>query len=97
MARQNLVTHTLDDKTCFDRIAAVHYRHREVGENCAGGTRSAAESVKSWMDSEAHRRSILNPRFKDTGIGIATGRQGIKYWTQVFAVPAVKTTPGQPK
>ena len=47
-----------------------------VGENLAWGSGDyglPVEIVKSWMASPGHRANILNPRFRDIGIGVAFG------------------------
>ena len=41
-----------------------------------------------WMNSPPHKQNILTVGFNETGLGIATGKGGRKYYTQVFAVPA---------
>jgi uncharacterized protein YkwD len=68
----------------------------EVGENIAWGTLSLATPraiVAAWMRSPAHRANILDPRYRETGIGVspyppaalAHGQQGAVY-TQDFGV-----------
>ncbi len=42
-----------------------------VGENIAG-TSSGARAFELWMDSDGHRRNMLNPDYTHTGIGIAS-------------------------
>jgi uncharacterized protein YkwD len=47
-----------------------------VGENLAWGTgaRSTPQAtVAAWMASPAHRRNVLQPRFRVIGIGVAAG------------------------
>jgi uncharacterized protein YkwD len=47
-----------------------------LGENLYWGTGERAtprESVDGWMHSSGHRHNILNPDFRDIGIGIAIG------------------------
>lgn len=47
-----------------------------LGENLAYGTGALATPkaiVQGWMDSPGHRENLLNPDFKDVGIGIVTG------------------------
>lgn len=47
-----------------------------VGENLAWGSGSrgtAREIVRGWMHSPAHRRNMLNPRFREIGIGVRVG------------------------
>lgn len=47
-----------------------------VGENLAWGSGTAGaplEIVAAWMHSPAHRRNMLNPRFREMGIGVRVG------------------------
>jgi uncharacterized protein YkwD len=46
----------------------------EVGENIAWGTLRLATPraiVASWMTSPGHRANILDPRYRETGIGVS--------------------------
>lgn len=40
--------------------------------------------VSGWMRSPGHRKAILNPVFRDMGIGIASPAYGEVYWCVVF-------------
>jgi uncharacterized protein YkwD len=47
-----------------------------AAENIGYGTSSMSTPraiVRSWMDSAAHRKNILDARFRDAGIGVASG------------------------
>jgi uncharacterized protein YkwD len=90
MARQNVLGHNLDGKQFWQRIDEAGYLQGESGENCAEGAQTPAEVMDMWMHSDGHRGNILNPNYKEIGIGVATSQNGIRYWTQVFAVPAGK-------
>jgi len=68
----------------------------EVGENIAWGTLSLSTPraiVATWMASPGHRANILDPRYRETGIGVsphppaalAHGQSGAIY-TQDFGV-----------
>lgn len=58
---------------------------RNIGENIAGGQRSAEGVVAGWMKSPGHRANILNPQFREIGVGYAVGRGRLKtYWVQDF-------------
>lgn len=51
-------------------------RSWSLGENLAWGSGARAtprEIVRSWMNSPGHRRNILDRRFRQIGIGVATG------------------------
>lgn len=66
------------------------YDWRAVAENIAAGQESAAEVVEGWMNSPGHRVNILNPAYKEIGIGyVLLDRDGGKvtmrhYWVQNF-------------
>jgi uncharacterized protein YkwD len=52
-------------------------------ENVALGATSGKEVVSMWKKSSGHRRNILGT-YKYIGIGIATDKQGVMYYTQLF-------------
>jgi uncharacterized protein YkwD len=64
-------------RTDVHRAKAAGYgRFRSLGENLAWGTGVLATPrsiVRSWMGSAGHRRNILDPGFRDVGVGIALG------------------------
>lgn len=76
--------------TMASRIARTAYLHHtrawSLGENLAWGAGTSstpAQIVNAWMHSPGHRRNILDPSFKEIGIGIAlgapTGQSGATY------------------
>jgi hypothetical protein len=65
------------------RIAAVGYTYAGAGENVAWNQRSAIQVMNSWMQSPSHRQNILNPSFKNIGIGLSDKF----FWTRVFGNP----------
>ncbi|OKI02520.1 RNA polymerase [Streptomyces sp. CB02923] len=84
MDARNYFDHTSPDGTDpGDRIKAAGYQWSTYGENIARGQRSAAEVMKSWMNSPGHRANILNCDFKEIGIG-THDTSGGPTWTQVF-------------
>jgi uncharacterized protein (TIGR03000 family) len=88
MAKQSTLAHELDGKSAPDRMKDAGYRLRTYGENCGVGSRTPAQAVQMWMNSPPHKQNILTATFNETGLGIAVGKAGKKYYTQVFAVPA---------
>ncbi|MFD2445100.1 SafA/ExsA family spore coat assembly protein [Bacillus sp. CGMCC 1.16607] len=58
--------------------------YRSAGENIAAGQRTPQDVVTSWMNSEGHRKNILNPNYNQIGVGYATGGSYGTYWTQMF-------------
>jgi uncharacterized protein YkwD len=67
-----------------DRIAAVGYDWRAIGENLASGQSSAAQAVTTWMSSPGHRANIMNTTFTEIGASIAFDGGGRPYYVQVF-------------
>ncbi len=68
----------------------IGYNYIRIGDNLAKGNyRDDEEVVKAWMDSEGHRRNIMEERYND--IGVATKKdfhEGREVWiaVQVFAM-----------
>lgn len=56
---------------------------RSVAENVAYGQMSAREVVEDWIKSPGHRKNIEG-NYTQTGIGIATSKKGVLYYTQMF-------------
>jgi len=89
MARKNYFEHRgSDGSQPKDRVLRAGYKSRLTGENIALGPESAREVVDGWLASPGHCENIMDPRFQDIGIGIATGRgRGKIYWVQNFGTP----------
>jgi uncharacterized protein YkwD len=81
MVRRRYFSHTTPDGIGFaERIRGAGYmtssRRWRVGENIAWGWRrrdGAARIVREWMHSPPHREEILEPSFRDAGIGAVAG------------------------
>lgn len=66
-------------QTPLDRMRAAGYIYNshigyDVGENIAWGTGSLGTPsaiVAAWMASPGHRANILDPRYRDTAIGVS--------------------------
>ncbi len=69
--------------SCFTVIPKPY---KMVGENIAAGQRSAEEVVQAWMDSPSHRENIMNPKFKELGMGYLylPDSKYKHYWAQLF-------------
>ena len=71
-----------------DRVERAGYRFRLTGENIALGPESAEEVVAGWLDSPGHCANIMEPRFREIGVGVAAGTgRGQIYWVQSFGSP----------
>ncbi|HLJ39459.1 MAG TPA: CAP domain-containing protein [Steroidobacteraceae bacterium] len=90
MARHGYFDHVdLSGQSPADRVRAVGYREKLVGENIAYGPITVEEVVQGWLHSPDHCENIMDPRFAQMGVGMATGqaaRRGL-FWVQVLAEP----------
>ena len=69
-----------------NRVKAAGIAVRGVGENLASA-RDVAIGQVMLMKSPKHRANILNPLFRQIGIGIVRGERGLLIITQLFAAP----------
>ena len=90
MADQNYFAHQdLAGHSPADRVRAVGYREKLVGENIAYGPVTLEEVVQGWLDSPDHCENIMDPRFQTVGLAYAQGksvRHG-RYWVMELATP----------
>lgn len=54
-----------------------------VAENAAFGQATPEIAMKSWLNSDSHRKNLLNPDFNYIGVG-AYYLNGVYYWDQLF-------------
>lgn len=73
-----------DNSNLHTRLKRIHYDLRRASENVASGQKNADHLVRSLMDSEGHRRNIMDPRVDEMGLFVKEDSYGRKYWTQVF-------------
>ncbi|MEU4394140.1 CAP domain-containing protein [Kribbella sp. NPDC023855] len=89
MVAQHYFDHTsLDGRSPFDRMKAAGFTGGAMAENIAVGYKSAAAVVEGWMNSEGHRKNILNCDYTMIGIGYDAGQVkpdwGNGSWVQNF-------------
>jgi uncharacterized protein YkwD len=87
MAREGFFDHyDPEGKTVIDRAARLK-KWSTIGENlfvCDDHPFFATTAVRGWMKSPTHRTNMLDRSWTATGIGIATGRDGSIFITEVF-------------
>jgi uncharacterized protein YkwD len=71
-----------------DRAAEGKYAYYAVGENLAAGQETAAEAMRVWMESPAHRDIILDEKWTEVGVSVRMGGEFFIYWVQEFGAPA---------
>jgi uncharacterized protein YkwD len=89
MAREGFFDHyDPNGKTVIDRAESVRKPNwSTIGENlffCDPHPNFAETTLRGWMESRTHRSNMLDRGWTDTGIGIATARDGSIFITQVF-------------
>jgi uncharacterized protein YkwD len=89
MARKKYFDHRgSDGSQPRDRVLRTGYQFKLTGENIALGPETAEEVVAGWLASPGHCANIMEPRFQNIGVGLATGRgRGQVYWVQTFGAP----------
>ncbi len=89
MASFNFFGHAgADGKMVDERADQLGVKQwKAIGENIAfnrGYDDPIGCAVEKWMLSDGHRKNLLNPRWKESGIGISIAADGSYYFTQVF-------------
>ncbi|MBF2063103.1 MAG: CAP domain-containing protein [Calothrix sp. C42_A2020_038] len=75
------------------RAQAEGYPSAFVGENIAVGNSTPEGTFQQWMNSEGHRKNILNSDYQEIGVGyyfLANDTGNVNYnhyWTQCFGRP----------
>lgn len=62
-----------------ERIRLYYGDYLRLGENIARGYPTPESVFQGWMNSEGHRGNILNPNYREVGVGYHD-----TYWSQVF-------------
>lgn len=72
------------------------YKYQKAGENLAIGFLEAEEVFQAWNNSPSHKRNIIDPGYKDTGVAVLKGNfQGkeVTIVVQLFGSKLSSLTP----
>jgi uncharacterized protein YkwD len=84
MKQNNFFDHiNLRGQDPFDRMKTENIDYKSAGENIAAGQTSAIFAHEAWMNSEGHRKNILN-NYEKLGVGVEFGGNYKIYYTQNF-------------
>ncbi len=89
MATRNYFAHvTPEGVSPSERVTLTGYRWRMTGENIAAGYPDPAAVVEGWLKSPGHCRNLMNPGYRDLGVGLfrdsdSADKYG-SYWAQSF-------------
>jgi hypothetical protein len=95
MAATGNISHTGSDGSSIDaRIRASGYGHWRSfgiwGENIYGGQLATVDTAWNfWINSQVHRANLLNPRYREVGIGVSQNSNGTYYTLNFGAQPNV--------
>lgn len=81
-----------DGTTPWSFFLQFGYRYQFAGENLARDFSNAQGAVSAWMNSATHKENILNPKYKEIGIGVVEGNLGGTDTTiivQFFGAPLI--------
>ncbi|MDC9823530.1 CAP domain-containing protein [Devosia sp. ZB163] len=70
MASKDTLSHNLGT-TLRQRTDKAGY-DGAVGENVAGGQKTLDQAIAGWLDSPAHRSTLLSTKFEEFGLAVAT-------------------------
>ncbi|MDF2531033.1 MAG: hypothetical protein K0Q65_614 [Clostridia bacterium] len=71
----------------FRMMESFGIKYSSAGENIAYGQKTPQQVMTAWMNSPGHRSNIMSPSFSQIGVGYATNKNGVPYWTQMFIRP----------
>lgn len=84
MKNKNYFNHTSPTYgSPFAMMKQFGINYKYAGENIAKGQKTAEAVVNAWMNSEGHRKNILNKNFTEMGLGYVKSGS-TTYWTQMF-------------
>jgi uncharacterized protein YkwD len=80
------------------RISAAGYYWAEAGENIATGLATPRAVVRAWMADPPHCQNILNPSYRDLGVGVnghpvAGAASAPATWTEDFGLRMFQSRP----
>jgi uncharacterized protein YkwD len=82
------------------RISDAGYHWAAAGENIATGFSTAGAVMTAWMADAGHCQNILNPSFRDLGVGINRhpvrgAASSAATWTQDFGRSIFRSPPSR--
>jgi uncharacterized protein YkwD len=72
------------------RLEEGGYLWQTFGENIGCGQESLQRLLEAWLKNPDHRKNIMDPSFKEIGIGFVAEGSCSPYWTALFASPLVR-------
>lgn len=70
--------------TPFEMLQKFGVKYKTAGENIAGGQKTPAQVMQTWMNSSGHKANILSSKYTELGVGYYAGGSYGTYWVQLF-------------
>lgn len=67
----------------FEMMKDFGVNYKSAGENIAGNSKNTS-AVTAWMNSEGHRKNILNSNYNYTGVAVVNSQTYGKVYVQMF-------------
>lgn len=83
--------HNINNKKFSDWIKDNNYNYSYVGENLAIDFATSEGIVNAWLESPAHKKNLINPRYQEIGIATVDGifdEINTTVVVQIFGTPA---------
>ena len=81
-------SHTRPDGSAWYTVCPIPSSGGKSGENLAAGSSAVSPEtvVQMWMNSEEHKKNILDPEFTKLSVGFSfdAGSKYRTYWSQIF-------------
>ena len=77
----------------------VGYDYKYAGENLAVNFSDSGDVEEAWMASPSHRENIVNPKYTEIGIAVATGTyqgRSTVFAVQMFGMPRAEVQAAKP-
>lgn len=81
MAAKNTMSHNLG-VTLRERVTTAGYMGA-VGENVGKGYPRLQDVIEGWLNSPAHRKTLLSSKFVEFGLATTTASSGKRYWAMI--------------
>lgn len=70
------------------------YEYQNAGENLAKDFKTSEGVTKAWLNSESHKKNMLNPVFENVGVAVVNGSLGGKETTLVVTLFGTRRAAG---
>lgn len=73
-----------DNSSVGARAEKFEYPYLRIGEDLAAGQETPERVLADWLASPSHRAILLDPGFREIGVGVLDGGRLGRYWAVEF-------------